>query len=55
MKRPGDTTPERPGGRALQRQRQFEESRRPVSVDRASKASRAPGSRKPADKKSRHK
>lgn len=29
MKRPGDKTPERPGGRAASRLRQFEEARRP--------------------------
>jgi len=29
VKRPGDTTPETPGGRAAERLRMFEEARRP--------------------------
>jgi hypothetical protein len=54
MKRPGDTKPERPGGRALQRQRQFDESRGRQSGDKASKTRRAPGARKPAGNKRSH-
>jgi hypothetical protein len=38
MKRPGDTRPERPGGRALQRLRQFEESRQPQSSGAAKRS-----------------
>ena len=38
VKRPGDKTPEPPGGRAAERLRMFEEARRPRNV---------PGTRKP--------
>ena len=36
-RRPGDTTPEPPGGRAAERLRMFEEARRPKEVSRGRK------------------
>jgi hypothetical protein len=33
MKRPGDTTPDPPGGRAAERLRMFEDARRPPNDD----------------------
>jgi hypothetical protein len=35
MKRPGDITPDPPGGRAAERLRQFEEARKPTSDKQA--------------------
>jgi len=37
VKRPGDTTPETPGGRAAERLRMFEEARRPPAAPQVKK------------------
>jgi hypothetical protein len=50
MKRPGDTKPEPPGGRALRRLRQFEESRQAQSSG-AAKRSGKKRSKRGADSK----
>ena len=38
MKRPGDTTPDPPGGRAAERLRMFEDARRPPAKNSVSKS-----------------
>jgi hypothetical protein len=46
-KRPGDTTPEPPGGRAAERLWMFEAARRPIAVTRGhKKAKPAKGAKK---------
>jgi hypothetical protein len=48
-KRPGDKTPERPGGRAAERLRMFEQARRPDASKKP--LSKTPTMRKPRPKK----
>ena len=50
MKRPGDTTPERRGGRALQRLRQLQQSRFGTSA-KAPSSSQPPTGKRGATKK----
>ncbi len=45
-RRPGDRTPEPPGGRAAERLRMFEEARRPKKVPRDVKKRRSAKTRK---------
>ena len=58
MKRPGDTTPDPPGGRAADRLRLFEEARKSPSKKQAtpliSEASGAPKTRGARKRKARH-
>jgi len=55
MKRPGDKTPEPPGGRAAERRRMFEDARRPkdASVKPKKGARKQGGTRH--EKQARHK
>lgn len=57
MKRPGDTTPDPPGGRAAERLRMFEDARRPPAMkDGASalvkKSAKGPRTTRSAKKRS---
>ena len=59
MKRPGDTTPDPPGGRAAERLRLFEQARKPPSEKQAatpliSEASGAPKTRGARKRRARH-
>lgn len=54
MRRPGDTTPEPPGGRAAERLRMFEEARRPPEksrTERSAKKTQRPKTMKSAKKR----
>ncbi|MCC6988534.1 MAG: hypothetical protein IT181_06030 [Acidobacteria bacterium] len=49
MKRPGDTRPEPPGGRAAERLREHERARQPIVTDHEPVPSaKRPGRRRPA-------
>ncbi|MEA2983795.1 MAG: hypothetical protein QOD94_49 [Alphaproteobacteria bacterium] len=52
IRRPGDTTPEPPGGRAAERLRMFEEARRPKDVIQQKQDKKPPrGAKKDAPSK----
>ena len=54
MKRPGDTTPDPPGGRAAERLRMFEDARRPADKH-CDPDSKAAASKKTKPRKKPHK